>query len=115
MPPGLQSDSAAVTAMQDLSTWAQTGSLLIGDGHSSISGVEYSRMRAGHADNVTIPQLFACEHFTLKFDSLINDSGGDFTGEFDFETVSSAQVQYDEATNAIDGNAPITYNEVTKL
>ena len=38
IPPGLNDDGAAQTAIQDLLTWARTGALTIGDGHTCSGG-----------------------------------------------------------------------------
>ena len=159
-PDGLQDDDAANTAIQDLSTWAQTGAIALGDGTTSVGGVNghsetYNGMSAaygpnwqqskaldidqqlaaaaynrdqqkcaddddltqlpniiswyrsdvlfGHADDLSIPDLYACANFTLDFDSTIVsqfDTPDGFTGSWTNEyTVDGLTISPDSTGN----------------
>jgi hypothetical protein len=56
VPDGLQDDDAANTAIQDLTSWAQTGATALGDGAGSVGGVNgysesYNGMSAAYGPN----------------------------------------------------------------
>jgi hypothetical protein len=45
VPAALKDDTAAETAIQDLSRWGNDGIAALGDGHVSISGISYRKLR----------------------------------------------------------------------
>ena len=175
VPPGLESDEAAETAMNDLSAWAQSAVVLLGDGHTTVggavafsetyngmsalfgpnwedekvfnvyqqlAGAAYDRAQekcanqhelgqiptilrwyrmdllAGHPDSVPLEELFACEHFTVEFESTMEDKvlgeKGDGQGTYVNEYTATVKIKpQNEGTGPITGSATGKYAKAT--
>ncbi len=162
VPPGMESDEAAETAMNDLSAWAQSAVILLGDGHTTVGGetsttTTYNGMSAlfgpnwedekvlsvyqklagaaydraqekcanqhelgqlptiltwyrtdvfsGHPDSLSLEELLVCDHFTVEFDSTMEDNilGEDGDGHGTYVNEYTATVKVKPQTEGVAG------------